>query len=335
MLRYLKLFYVAGTFATCLGTSVLMLAGPERVLVLSDLQYVPWYASLGATAVAAALSFTMGWAWRAMSAASLALVVTVVMGLNIGTPEHGDHAVRVMTFNVKDYETLASPNGGGEVLAREILRFDPDAVVFQDATDFYDVIEPQQLFPGRHLWGSDELSILSRYPLDHCREATEDVPGKRLHHIACEVRARDWTLDVHVVHLVSPRIGLTAWRYGPIRGVREWDSNVEARMGQAYALARYLAGSPRPAIVAGDLNAPPHSMVLRVLGDAGFRDAFAVAGVGYGFTYGHELGARLDFLRLDHVLVSPTIGVADSFVAPPGISPHRAVIADLVLAPRR
>ena len=335
MARYLKPFLVASIFATCLGTSALMLAGPERVVVLSDLQYVPWYAYLAAALFATALSYTMGWAARAMAVASVGLVLVVVMDLNLGTPAKGARTVRLMTFNVKDYETLASPTGGGAVLAREVMRFDPDIAVFQDASDFYDVIEPQNLFPGRKIFGSDELSIVSRYPIENCRDEIEKLPAKSLHHVACEVHGHDWTIDVHVVHLVSPRLGLTAWRYGPIRGVREWDNNVEGRMGQAVALRRYVAGAKYPAVIAGDLNAPPHSLVLRVFTDAGFRDAFDAAGVGYGFTYGHIFPPHLDFLRLDHVLVDGSIDVADCFVAPAGVSPHRAVVADLVLKPER
>jgi len=57
--------------------------------------------------------------------------------------------------------------------------------------------------------------------------------------------------------------------------------------------------------------------------------------VGYGFTYGHIFPPHLDFLRLDHVLVDGSIDVADCFVAPAGVSPHRAVVADLVLKPER
>ncbi len=334
--RHLKPLFVAATFATCLGSGVLMLLGPERVMVLADMQYVPWFAYLGAALVAVALSYTMGWGWRAMAVASVALVLAVVMDFNFGAPERGTGAVRVMTFNVKDYETLKHPRGGAEVLAREVMRYNPDIAVFQDATDFYDEIQPQKLFPGWHVFGSDELTIASRFRLDDCRDEIEKLASKNLHHIACVVQGRDWKLDVHAVHFVSPRLGLTAWRYGPIRGVHEWDNNVEGRMGQAVALARYISRMPpRQAIIAGDLNAPPRSMVLRVLEEAGFRDAFATAGVGYGFTYGHIFPPFLDFLRLDHVLVDASIGVADCFVAPAGVSPHRAVVADLVLKPER
>ncbi|HET9651920.1 MAG TPA: hypothetical protein VFP36_07005, partial [Usitatibacter sp.] len=71
------------------------------------------------------------------------------------------------------------------------------------------------------------------------------------------------------------------------------------------------------------------------LRSAGYADAFEQAGHGFGYTYGHALRPGFSFLRLDHVMVDRTIGVVDCFVAPRGVSPHRAVIADLALQPER
>jgi vancomycin resistance protein VanJ len=333
-LRYLKRSFIASTFAVCAGTSVLMLAGPEHIDVLSDLQYLPWYAFLVPALACVGLSMRLGWRWRAMSVASVLLVPAVLMDFTFASGEKGEHAVRVMTFNVKDYETLRAP-ASTAALAAEIRRFDPDIAVMQDASEFNRLAYREKLFTDRQVWASGEFMVVSRHPIERCREIRVPVPGKAMHDLVCRVRSPDWQLDVHVVHLVSPRVGLTALARGLLRGVRDWDDNVDTRMDQARALADYVASAPRPAIVAGDLNAPAHSLVLRRLVEAGFRDAFASAGRGFGFTYGQQLAARWSFLRLDHVLVDASIGVADCFVAPAGLSPHRAVIADLVLAPDR
>lgn len=103
-------------------------------------------------------------------------------------------------------------------------------------------------------------------------------------------------------------------------------------MQQAGGLARDLRASSRPVIVAGDLNAPQHSMVVRTLFESGLRDAFSTAGTGFGYTYGHSHGHGISFMRIDHVLVDSTIGVADCFVGGEQGSTHRAVIADLLLS---
>ena len=84
-------------------------------------------------------------------------------------------------------------------------------------------------------------------------------------------------------------------------------------------------------IVAGDLNAPEGSPIVGALLDTGLRDAFSSAGFGYGYTHGHSLRPGLSFLRIDHILVGPTIGVGNCFVGGKEGSEHRPVIADLFL----
>jgi endonuclease/exonuclease/phosphatase (EEP) superfamily protein YafD len=104
-------------------------------------------------------------------------------------------------------------------------------------------------------------------------------------------------------------------------------------MARARDLAQAVRARSRPVIVAGDLNAPPPSLAVRALLDAGMRDAFARAGLGFGYTYGHALRPGFSFLRLDHVLVSAEIGVAACEVGSETASEHRPVIADLWLPP--
>lgn len=77
---------------------------------------------------------------------------------------------------------------------------------------------------------------------------------------------------------------------------------VFVRMTQAEKLARDLRSDQRPLIVAGDFNAPAKSLVVRRLFDMGLRNAFAVAGLGCGYTWGHSLRLPFSFLRIDHMV---------------------------------
>ena len=61
------------------------------------------------------------------------------------------------------------------------------------------------------------------------------------------------------------------------------------------------------------------------------RDAFAAGGRGYGHTHGHSLKPRFSFLRIDHILVSPSLGVRNCYVGSQYASQHRPVIADLLV----
>lgn len=103
------------------------------------------------------------------------------------------------------------------------------------------------------------------------------------------------------------------------------------RLTQAELLANELAAGVGPMIVAGDFNAPEKSAVVGALLAAGLRDAFSSAGVSYGYTWGHALRLWISFFRIDHILVSPTLGVRDCFIGGKEGSEHRPVIADLLL----
>ena len=61
------------------------------------------------------------------------------------------------------------------------------------------------------------------------------------------------------------------------------------RVNQAQVLRKILAGEKGPVLVAGDLNSPDASLLGAGLREAGFHDAFAEAGKGYGYSYGHQL----------------------------------------------
>ena len=99
-------------------------------------------------------------------------------------------------------------------------------------------------------------------------------------------------------------------------------------------LVRGIVASAHPVILAGDLNADEHSPVVRSLLATGLRDAFGSAGLGYGYTYGHDLRPGFSFLRIDHVLVAGSIGVRDCRVGGRDGSEHRPVIADLFVERR-
>jgi endonuclease/exonuclease/phosphatase (EEP) superfamily protein YafD len=146
--------------------------------------------------------------------------------------------------------------------------------------------------------------------------------------VHCVVAAPTTEFDLVTAHFMTPRFGLNATRENPIRGIQEWRESVSDRMAQATRLAGDVRLRTRPVIVAGDFNAPNSSLVVRALLDTGLQDAFAAAGVGYGFTYGHSLRFRQPFLRIDHILVGPEFGVANCFVGGSGAA-HLPVIADL------
>ena len=99
--------------------------GPERWWPLAFLQYVPYYLFLAPALLAFAVSMKLSTKWRLLSSATLLLVFTIIMGLSLGTGDAGTEGIRVMTYNVKDYIALDSPEGVA-IISDEVARHDPD-----------------------------------------------------------------------------------------------------------------------------------------------------------------------------------------------------------------
>lgn len=298
-------------------------------------RYLPYPVYLLPAIGALALSLSLGWRWRIAALAMLGLVLGPIMDLQWGGGEAGTGRVRLLTYNIKAY--LASERTGGfAAIGWELALHDADIIVMQDASSLVDLLEERsqdalKMFAGRQIETSGQYIIASRFPMRSCTDGDISFPGERHHYFRCVVNAKGIEFDVITAHLQSPREGLNATRHERLGGVAEWQANVASRMIQSRSLAADVTASVRPVILTGDLNAPEHSPVLRQLLATGLRDAFSVAGTGYGHTHGHSLRPHISFNRIDHILVGAKMGVADCFVGGKDASEHRPVIADLWL----
>jgi vancomycin resistance protein VanJ len=302
---------------------------------LELLQYAPYPAFLLPALFAVVLSWRLGWAWRVTAIGALGLVVTIIMGFTFGHADTGSDALRLMTYNIKAYRAVRQP-GAFEALAREVDRHRPDLLVMQDAGDLTAARRTapaiaQSIFAGRNVFSHDQYIVVSRYPLRDCRAGDLSFRGQPHSYVRCIVAVDGSEVELFTAHLLSPRRGLNATRHEGAEGIGDWQQNFEDRLSQSRTLAGDIARHERPLIVAGDLNAPETSPVIRTLLDRGLRDAFSSAGRGYGYTHGHSTMLSISFLRIDHILVSPDIGVVDAFAGGKDGSEHRPVIADLLL----
>ena len=332
--------------ATAVATLLLALGfawGDERTWWIELLRYVPFPAWLLPALLSVVVALGLGWRWCLVAWATLGLVLTAVMGLSVGgwrgaqLPQ--EPSLRVMTYNIKSYKAEGQA-GGYEDIAEEIALQAPDVLVMQDAQALND--EP----PGRHAaalravlrsyrarFGDGQFVVASRHPLSHCQAVELPAHGGPLDYVRCTVQVDGRPVTLVTTHTLSPRKGLNATRHEAWAGVDDWRENFRTRLDQTRQLARELERLPRPLIVAGDLNAPEQSPVVRDLLEVGLRDAHAAAGVGWGYTIGHALRPHLSFVRIDHILVSPDIGVQRSWTGGREGSEHRPVMADLQLTP--
>ena len=302
---------------------------------LELLHYVPYPAYLLPALVAFAVSFKLSKWWRMASALGVLLVAGVVMGFVAGRADAGTGRVRMMTYNIKAYRAETRPDGFEE-LAREVAAHDPDILVMQDAGELTQLRRQSPelagaIFAGRQVFTSRQYIVVSRFPMRDCGWGDLSYRHVQADYARCIVTIAGVDIDLVTAHLLSPRRGLNATRREAVDGIDDWQQNFGDRLTQARKLALVAAARQRPMILAGDLNASESSPVIRALLERGLRDAFSSAGLGYGYTHGHALKVGFSFLRIDHILVSDEIGVADAFPGGWQASEHRPVIADLLL----
>ena len=299
-------------------------------------RYLPYYWLLVPCVAAFALACVLGRCWMLVSLMAPALLATASMGLEWNEGESGTQRVRLMTYNAKLHGGNHTPLNL-KAVALEVERHDPDILVMQDVDGFLvertspPSIGGPAIFGLANVYALGQYVVASRLPLSGCAPGQIGYGNESHRFLHCTIDAHGTPLSVVTAHFRSPRMGLVATRQAGFGGLDEWRQNFHERMTQARALARQLEGMPRPLIVAGDLNAPESSPVIRALLAAGLRDTFSVAGRGFGYSYGESMRAGLPFLRIDHILASPDIGIAANFVGERGPSEHRPVIADLVL----
>ncbi|MDO9238199.1 MAG: endonuclease/exonuclease/phosphatase family protein [Aquabacterium sp.] len=315
------------------AVSLILVGDPESHPLAALVQYVPYLAYLLPTILALVWSCWLGWAWRLVSAISVGLVLTLIMGLVWGHPDEGHGHLRVMTYNSKAHLAMAAPNGGA-ALALEIYQHDPDVLVMQDAGELMQwQRERPDMFNAivgkRDVYSFGQYIIASRLPLKACAPGSIPIRKKPHSFVHCVLTVHGEEIDLVTVHFLTPREGLNATRHGGLKGLAAWRVNMEDRLTQSHELAAQLNAMKRKRIVMGDLNAPESSTVVQTLLRTGMRDAFSSAGRGYGYTHGHSLRPGLSFLRIDHILVSDDIGVSQAFAGGSAASEHRPVIADL------
>jgi len=310
--------------------------GSEQMWWIEIARYVPFPAYLVPALLLVACAWPLGWRWRGLALLAPLVVATELMGLAAGSPDEVGSRLRFMTYNIKAYLARRTPDGYARI-AWEIASQDPDVIVMQDGQSIERADElpapMKAALKGRQIYVQDQYIVASRYPLSHCAPGNMSYSGQADDFVHCTLSFAGQDIDLFTAHFVSPRDGLNAARGKTSGGLMEWKDNFRDRMAQSIQLAAAVAQARHPVIVAGDLNADERSPVVRRLLATGLRDAYSSAAFGYGYTLGHDLRPGFSFLRIDHVLVSPDIGVRSA--APGGRegSEHRPVVTELLVGP--
>ena len=254
------------------------------------------------------------------SAAIPALLLLAVPGIQLATLNEIEPAagtgfpVRVMTYNIHQGFD-AHGRHGMEALAQIIEAQDPDIVALQEVSRGWlingsvdTLVWLSQRLGMAYVFGpaADQVwgnAVLSRLPIrragNHRMPNNDDIVMDRgFLMLEVDVGGGE-TLEVLATHFHNG----------------EEEEDAAARLPQSLAVLE-AADSDRTMVLLGDLNASPHHPEMLLIADAGFVDAFVLAGPpGDGYTW---LSDELE-QRIDYVWTSPDLRVTD-FAMPMSIA---------------
>lgn len=239
--------------------------------------------------------------------------------------------VRVMTWNV------LSLQGGVDKIAGEIRAQNPDIVCMEETLGRRGVgpdRTPELIarFPGWHAARANEVTILSRWPLQNERRYAHPKPARR-RVLAATCQTPGGPLDIIVAHISTSALGSRMNGRSPRSSARLLETarliqgTARARANQLPVLDRAIddsRASGRPHFLAGDFNNPPRGGFNRHL-KRRLHDAFAQGGLGSGFTF----PAKLPVMRIDYLWLSDSISARRCYSSPTNASDHRATVAEL------
>jgi endonuclease/exonuclease/phosphatase (EEP) superfamily protein YafD len=234
--------------------------------------------------------------------------------------------LRLLTCNIHRLELDISALDGF------IIASDPDVVVLQDYSGWDD---SPVLRSGWNVFRLGEIFIASRFPIRDARNLDlEAIPGDEDDEIprntgsaACfDLQTPGGIVHLLDIHLASPHSGFRALPTRPARGIWKLRTNTVRRWNECAKISDYLSTLRGPVILAGDFNTLSESPIYRHFW-SGYGEAFTMTGWGYGYTHYSPLTA----LQLDHILCGPEVTCTSCQLGPPCGTPHRPMVAELVL----
>lgn len=256
---------------------------------------------------------------RLLAMAGLALALGVVPTIPSLWPRHaasGDRpSLKLMSVNML-YGMIDARS-----LLAQIEREAPDVVVFQEWTPATGDALRSKLgiaFPHSHEQARDDAfgqAVFSRRPFVEDPRAFPPVRGFSEPQITFAVDLAGKPVRITNIHLLSPG---AAYRYN------------EQRV-QAAKLGAWLGDQrrdDRSDVLLGDFNTPRGTSITRPLREAGLTEAHEQAGWWRGSTWPRiTVLAWFPGIRLDHVMLRPTLECIEARTGEDFGSDHRPVIA--------
>lgn len=226
-------------------------------------------------------------------------------------------AIRVISLNCE---------GGNEDAAAEVIKYQPDVVLFQESP-----VRPklqaltEKFGTDFELLSGPDVSMLVRgrikpFPL----QEPWNIPFT---HAKVDLAA-GFTAEVIVVRLLPYDISIDLW--SPECWRKQHQNRLKQQQQIEWILRRIESIPPNvPLIVGGDFNMPGGDISLRALRSR-LRDTFRERGSGWGNT----LANNIPVLRVDQIWTSEHFRPASVVARRTVHSDHRMVVCDLISANR-
>jgi endonuclease/exonuclease/phosphatase family metal-dependent hydrolase len=276
--------------------------------------------------------------------------MTAVFGINFWKNTEGgrkeENTVRVLTYNAAEFSI---PYHKDKFTARKALndffkQQNPEIICLQEGGDFFEstIKNINAYFPflaeypyQSRIFGN-QIAIYSRFPILYEEKLSSEKTGNGCNFADIQIGTKK--VRVFTLHLTSNKVSAMADDLAKSGEISDDDSWLEfgrmlkrvrstgiKRTREAEFIASIIQQSPYPVIVCGDFNEIPVSYVYKTLSD-NLSDAFREAAFGFSSTYNGKIPA----LKIDNILMSPTIEARNCKIHSIKYSDHFPMTADLV-----
>ncbi|MES2708961.1 MAG: endonuclease/exonuclease/phosphatase family protein [Verrucomicrobiota bacterium] len=232
----------------------------------------------------------------------------------------GRPALRIVTLNCKaGHFNPKSPF--------EVIPWQPDIVLLQESSSAPVLQEVARQLYGEdttgHFAGGWECGVITRGRI------LKMVTGNFLHSLLATIQfgkdsdGRDIVVEVACVHLQGAETDIRLYSRETLSKHALNRLRRRAELQEVLTIQTLISGQ-RPAVVAGDFNAPQGDAIFRLLSSAGFTDAFAAAGAGWPDTFPNAA----PMLRIDQQWCNSRLTPLRGRTVRSSHSDHRMVVCD-------
>ncbi len=212
-------------------------------------------------------------------------------------------------------------NAGFSALMRETQA---DVVLLQECHSSSAIEITPPGWTVQNAWG---LCVVSRYPLEQVDVLRRQWPKGWFDMSAhYRIKTPEGDFELYNVHLATPRGAIETAMTHSRKTPDDVAANIAVRDYESRVVSEFAFPDAETAVVAGDFNLPPESSIFRRYWSS-YQDAFATAGLGWGYTK----FTRWHGARIDHVLAGKRWSVESCWVGPDVGSDHRPLVAVLHL----